>query len=319
MKKALIIGGAGFVGKHLADHIHNIYGWDLHITKMKQEELAIPYVSISDLDILDQEQMNSLLSQIKPDYIFHLAAQSSVALSWKNPQLTIDVNIKGSLNLLEALKDINPRPRTLLIGSSEEYGHVKEYNRPVSEENPLRPGNIYAVTKICQNMLGKIYTDAYGLDVIGIRAFNHIGPGQTESFVVADFCKQVAEIESNQKSPILAVGDLSAKRDFTDVREIVKAYVLLAINGEKGETYNVGSGNALSIREILDKIIEKSLRTDIEIRVDAQKLRPIEIPVIQADLSKLEALLGWKPEWDLDNTIEDTLQYWRMKMTEEMK
>lgn len=316
--KALIIGGAGFVGKHLAEHIRQAYGWDLHITKMKQEELSIPYASVYDVDILDIEQLKSLLENLKPDYIFHLAAQSSVALSWKNPQLTIDVNIKGSLNLLEVLKNLELKSRTLLIGSSEEYGRIEDYKYPVSEEYHLRPGNIYAVTKVCQNMLGKIYADAYGLDIIGIRAFNHIGPGQNETFVVADFCKQVAEIEAGRKDPVMMVGDLSAERDFTDVREIVKAYALLATKGEKGETYNVGSGKALSIRKLLDKIIEKSSRKDIEIKIDNQKLRPIEVPVIRADLNKLDALLGWKPGWDLDKAIEDTLNYWRSKVTGEI-
>lgn len=313
MKKALIIGGAGFVGKHLAEHIFNVYGWDLHITKMKQEEFVIPYGNIYDVDILDMEQLSSLLNHIKPDFIFHLAAQSSVALSWKNPQLTVDVNIKGSLNLLEALRNIDTKPRTLLIGSSEEYGHIKQGDFRISEDYYLRPGNIYAVTKVCQNMLGKIYADAYGLDIIGIRAFNHIGPGQAEGFVAADFCKQIAEIEAGMKEPVIVVGNLSAKRDFTDVRDVVRAYTELMKYGQKGETYNIGSGSAVEIQTILNMIISLST-VRIDVKTDSEKIRPVDIAIIEADISKIANCTGWRPEINLEDTIKNTLDYWRTEV-----
>ena len=196
MKKALIIGAAGFVGSYLIDHIQKNCVWSIVVTKMPQEIIKKQGIEICDLNILDKEAVAALLDEMRPDYIFHLAAQSSVAVSWKNPGLTVDVNIKGSLNVLDAVRALDYRPRVLLIGSGEEYGHVHPDEIPVNEDNVLRPGNIYAATKACQNMIGKIYAQAYGMDVMMVRAFNHVGPNQTPVFVVADFCRQAAEIDT---------------------------------------------------------------------------------------------------------------------------
>ena len=230
--KSLIIGGAGFVGAYLVRHLKNDLGQDVVVTKMEHEQLNIDGVGMDDievlnLNILNEEEIVDLFNKVKPDYIFHLAAQSSVAVSWKNPKLTIDVNIKGGVNVLEALTKIDFKPRVLMIGSGEEYGHIRPNETPITEENNTRPGNIYAATKACQNMLSKIYVDAYGLDVMMVRAFNHIGPNQTPLFVVADFCQQVAKIEAGQQEPVIRVGNLSAARDFTDVRDVVRAYAML--------------------------------------------------------------------------------------------
>ena len=174
----------------------------------------------------------------------------------------------------------------------------------------LRHGNIYAATKSCQNMLGKIYSDAYGLDVMMVRAFNHIGPNQTPMFVVADFCKQVADIEKGKQEPVIYVGNLSAKRDFTDVRDVVKAYALLVKNGRRGETYNVGTGHAIEIRQILDEIIAMSDR-DIEVKIDEKKLRPVDVPIIEPDIDKIRKEVGWQPVISLKQTLKETLEYWR--------
>lgn len=249
--KALVVGGGGFVGPYLVRHLKNELGYEVTVTKTEKETLAMDGAVVKNLDILDKNQISELLNEEKPDYLFHLAAQSSVAYSWKNPTLTVDVNIKGCVNLLEAVKDADKKPRVLLIGSGEEYGHIKKDECPIIEDNVLRPGNIYAATKSCQNMLGKIYSDAYGLDIMMVRAFNHIGPNQTPVFVVADFCKQVADIEKGKQEPVIYVGNLSAKRDFTDVRDVVKAYALLVKGGKRGETYNVGRGHAVAIEDIL--------------------------------------------------------------------
>lgn len=315
MKRALIIGAAGFVGSYLIDHIQKHCVWSIVVTKMPQETMACPGVDICDLDILAPEAIERLLEEQRPDYIFHLAAQSSVAVSWKNPGLTVDVNVKGSLNVLDAVRKLDYKPRVLLIGSGEEYGHVRENEVPVREDNVLRPGNIYAATKACQNMIGAIYAQAYGMDVMMVRAFNHVGPNQSPIFVVADFCKQTAEIEAGLKEPVIKVGNLSARRDFSDVRDVVRAYVELMEKGKAGETYNVGSGNAVEIRKILDMILCRS-KKEIRVEVEPSRMRPVDVPVIEADISKLKTCTGWEQKITLEETIQDTLEYWRQKLKE---
>lgn len=310
MKKALIIGGAGFVGNYLMDYLKKEYGWSVAVTKMESEVIQKENIDIYDLDILDKDAIVKVLYLVKPDYIFHLAAQSSVGLSWKNPGMTIDVNIKGSINLLEAIKKWGGTPRILMIGSGEEYGHISKESIPIQEETILHPGNIYAATKACQNMLGKIYSDAYQMEIIMVRAFNHIGPAQSPIFVISDFCKQVAEIEKAQRHPVIQVGNLSAYRDFTDVRDVVAAYTLLMEKGKSGETYNVGSGKAIQIQTILEEILQLS-SVEIKIEVDKAKLRPVDIPVIEADIKKLVKTTGWKRKYELIDTLKETLNYWR--------
>jgi len=295
--KAFIIGGAGFVGKYLLNHLRNDREWEVGVSDL-------------ELDILNREAIEKLLQSVKPDYIFHLAAQSSVALSWQNPALTIDVNIKGAANVLEAVRALDYKPRVLLIGSGEEYGRVPEDEIPISENTRVKPENIYAVTKACQNMLGTLYAEAYDMDVMMVRAFNHIGPGQSPQFVVSDFCKQVAEIEAGRREPVMRVGNLSAKRDFTDVRDVVRAYGLLIEKGQKGETYNIGRGKAYEISEILEEILALS-KMKITVETDKQKFRPVDVPIIEADIAKVSACTGWKPEIELKNTLAETLEYWR--------
>ena len=316
MKRALIIGAAGFVGSYLIDHIQKHCVWSIVVTKMPQETMTWQGIDICDLDILNPAAIVRLLKEKRPDYIFHLAAQSSVAVSWKNPGLTVDVNIKGSLNVLDAVRKLDYKPRVLLIGSGEEYGHVRQDEVPVQEGNVLRPGNIYAATKACQNMLGSIYAQAYGMDVLMVRAFNHVGPNQSPIFVVADFCRQAAQIELGLKEPVIKVGNLSARRDFSDVRDVVRAYVGLMENGKAGETYNVGSGNAVEIRGILDKILRLA-KKDIRVEVEPSRMRPVDVPVIEADIRKLQACTGWRTEIPLEKTIEDTLNYWRTTLARE--
>ncbi len=308
--KSLIIGGAGFVGAHLIQHLRDDLGQEVIVTKMPHEKIEENGIRIVDLNILEKESVVKLLREVMPDYIYHLAAQSSVSVSWKNPQLTIDVNIKGSVNVLEALREINGKPRVLFIGSGEEYGHVLPDEMPIREDNVLRPGNIYAATKACQNLLGKIYADAYGIQVMMVRAFNHIGPNQAPLFVVADFCKQVAEIEAGKREATLKVGNLSAKRDFTDVRDVVRLYGMLMEKGEAGEVYNVGSGHAIEITDILQMILSKS-NTEIKIEKDESKFRPVDVPIIEANIDKVYKATGWEPQIELEQTIQETLDFWR--------
>ena len=184
---------------------------------------------------------------------------------------------------------------------------------PIKENNHLRPGNIYAATKVCQNMISNIYAQAYNMNIMMVRAFNHIGPCQSPIFVVSDFCKQIVEIEKGKKEPVMYVGNLAAKRDFTDVRDVVRAYALLVQKGRAGETYNVGSGHAYAISEILDMIISFST-VDIRIEIDSNKIRPVDVPIIEADITKLNQATGWRPIIPIQQTIQDTLDYWRIRV-----
>ena len=309
--KALIVGAAGFVGSYLIQHLTTTYDWEIHATKLPNENLSVSDIHVHDLNILNIDEIRELFTKLKPDYIFHLAAQSSVALSWNNPQITVDINIKGTLNILDTIRSLDGySPRILLIGSGEEYGYILPDETPVNEQVTPRPGNIYAATKACQNMLGNIYYRAYGMQLIMVRAFNHIGPNQTSVFVASDFCKQVAEIEAGKKKPILHVGNLSAKRDFTDVRDVVRAYGLLIQHGKAGETYNIGSGHAISIQELLNIILSLST-AKILVSTDPARLRPSDIPVIEADITKLQDSIDWHPEITLKQTLLETLNYWR--------
>ena len=312
-KIVLIIGAAGFVGSYLIRQAQSL-DWRVAATKMPFEKMEVSGTDIFDLDIMDPDAISALLKKVRPDYIFHLAAQSSVSVSWKKPDLTVDVNIKGSIHVLNAIKELDYKPRVLLIGSGEEYGHVRTEDIPIKEDTLPRPGNLYAATKNCQNLIGKIYADGFGMDIMSTRSFNHIGPNQAPLFVVPDFCKQVAEIEkSDAPSGIIHVGNLSAKRDFTDVRDVVRAYCLLMERGKAGETYNVGSGTAVTIQSILDLIVGMA-KKPIRVVVDPGKLRPVDVPIIEADISKLAACTGWKKEIPIKQTIRETLDRWRAEI-----
>lgn len=307
--RSLVIGGAGFVGKYLVRHLLELKH-EVIITKMPMEEARVEGAAVYDLDILDKATVTELLEKISPDLVFHLAAQSSVSMSWKNPQQTVDVNVKGSVNVLDGLRSMKKKARILLIGSGEEYGQVFPSETPVCETNPLRPGNIYAATKACQNMIGRIYAQAYGMNLVMVRAFNHIGPDQSPVFVAADFCRQAALIETGMQEAVIRVGNLEAKRDFTDVRDVVHAYVLLAEKGQAGETYNVGSGHAVSIGDVL-KLVLKQSAVEIQVEVDEEKLRPVDVPVMEADVRKVWRDVGWKAQIQLEQTIGDMMEYWR--------
>lgn len=309
MIRVLVIGAAGFVGPYLLNELKS-RGMQCYATKLPYESIDVQDVKVLDLDVLDRDAVDELLMEVRPDFVFHLAAQSSVGLAWTKPELTIDINIKGSLHVMEAVRELYYKPRVLMIGSGEEYGHILPEETPISEKNLLRPGNIYAATKACQNMTSEIYFRAYDLQTIMVRAFNHMGPGQTSTFVVSDFCRQVAEIEAGKMEPVMRVGNLEAMRDFTDVRDVVRAYAMLIEKGSPGETYNVGSGRAVSIRSILDTIISMS-DIDILVETDPAKIRPVDIPIIEADISKLKEATGWEPKIPLEQTLEDTLDYWR--------
>lgn len=306
--KAMIIGATGFVGPYLAEAIRQNMFCDVVVTQLHHERTDIPNTKMVVLNILQPEQIYEVLLAERPDYIFHLAAQSSVALSWQKPKLTVEVNIVGALNLLNAIRNLDYNPKVLIVGSGEEYGPA--ITVPITENESMEPGNVYAVTKACQNMMATIYSHAYGLHLVMTRSFNHIGPKQLPQFVVADFCSQVVKIEKGLQEPVIRVGNLSAKRDFTDVRDVVNAYCSLIQFGKPGETYNVGSGHAIAIEDILKEILSQS-KAKITVEVDSAKLRPVDVPVIEANIKKVFDNTGWKPKITLQQTIADTLMYWR--------
>lgn len=309
--KALIIGGAGFVGGYLIRELKGS-GWEVHATRLPDENLSEDCCS-HFLNILEKENIKPLLDEIMPDVVYHLAAQSSVSVSWKKPQLTAEINIIGTINILEAMREAKKQDiRLILIGSGEEYGFIRSEACPISENEPLDPGNIYAATKACQGMLGKIYARAYKKDIINVRAFNHSGPNQLPIFVISDFCRQIAEIEKGERPPEISVGNLSAQRDFTDVRDIVRAYRLLAEKGVSGKTYNIGRGKAVSIQYILDTALSLA-KVPIKIKQDPARMRASDIPIIEPDVSRIFADTGWKAEISIERTVEDTLDFWRNK------
>ncbi len=315
--KHLIIGAAGFVGAYAIRQLHA--EGTVHATRLPQEQLAPDceaLCTVHDLDIRDAEAVAALLNQIQPDCILHLAAQSSVALSWKQPQLTADINIKGTINLLEAARALQNKPRILLIGSGEEYGALKPDQIPVREETALHPANIYAATKAAAEQVAQLYVRAYGMEIVMVRAFNHFGPDQRPIFVAADFCKQAAEIECGQHEPVIRTGNLSAKRDFTDVRDIVRAYALLMKHGKAGTVYNVGSGTAIAVSEILEMIRTQS-SVPFTVETDPARLRPVDVPVIAADISRLQADTGWSPQIPPAQTVSDMLEAARRHLKEQ--
>lgn len=316
--KAIIIGASGFVGGYLIRAVREDLGCELYVTRRHHALDAEMDVHACELDILDPQAIEALLAQVQPDYIFHLAAQSSIALSWQNPRLTVEVNVKGSLNLLSAIRKLPFQPKVLLVGSGEEYGYIDPRSVPIQETEVLKPGNIYAATKACQTLMGKVYADAYGMQLYMARAFNHMGPGQTANFVVSDFCRQVAEIELGMKEPVLSVGNLEAQRDFTDVRDMVRAYTRIVQFGTPGEIYNVGSGRPVRIRAILDVILSQS-KVKIDVQPNPAKFRPSDIPIIAADTTKLYEATGWTPEIPLERTIADVLAYWRAKLRRDVQ
>ncbi|MCQ2491253.1 MAG: GDP-mannose 4,6-dehydratase [Ruminococcus sp.] len=307
--KALIIGGAGFVGAYLIRELSTA-GAEVHATCLPSESITETCFTHT-LDIMDIGSISALLAEVAPDVIFHLAAQSSVAVSWKKPQLTANINVVGSINVLEAVRAAEKKDiRIIMIGTGEEYGFIREGACPLSEDEPLNPGNIYAATKACQEMISRIYVRAYDMDIVMVRAFNHSGPAQSDIFVISDFCRQIAEIEKGMRPPEIRVGNLSAMRDFTDVRDVVRAYRLLAEKGTRGRVYNIGRGRAVKIQYILDTALSFS-DTEISVTNDPARMRASDTPLIEPDVSLVHGDTGWKAEITMEQTSRDTLDYWR--------
>ncbi|MRN54364.1 GDP-mannose 4,6-dehydratase [Paenibacillus monticola] len=314
--KALITGATGFVGQYLASYLIN-NGYEVWgTTRINSREINdIQAMEIVSVDFDDIAGTIEVLDKIQPDQIFHLAGQSSVRDSWTNKMETFQSNVNLTIQLLEAVMQsvVKEKVSILTIGSSEEYGGFDTSGTPISEETLLKPTSPYGISKATVGMLVRHYFTAYNLKIIHARPFNHIGPGQRLGFVVADFSNQIVEIERGHQENIISVGNLSAKRDFTDVRDIVRAYHLLLNQKENfawGESVNVCSGIATSIQNILDSLLSLS-HSSIDVVVDSEKLRPVDIPLFTGDNSKLKSLTGWHPAIGLTQTLNDVLKILR--------
>lgn len=308
--RVLITGIDGFTAKYLARHLvaEGCAVTGSYLLTGEHLEGIPPEVKLVPLDVTDDGACVDVIGKAKPDVLFHLAAQSSPALSWQKPQLTARVNIEGGVNILEAARPLKGL-RVMLVGSGEEYGLVAPDEAPIDEDQPYRPRNMYGVSKIAQNMMARLYHDAYGMDIVTVRAFNHIGPGQSEAFVVPGFAGQIARIQLGMNPPVIHVGNLTGIRDFTDVRDMVRAYWLAAQKGESGALYNIGTGVPLSIRQILDRLIALC-PVPVTVKEDPARCRPCDVPVLICDSSRFRAATGWEPEIDLDTTLKDILDDW---------
>lgn len=314
--KALITGVGGFVGSHLASYLVGEAGldvWGLDLVEGRAAALR-PRITLHVGDVLmDLPALQDLFAAEQPDYVFHLAAQAFVPSSWKDPWITLENNIRGQLNVLLAAVAMERFPRILVVGSADEYGIVFPEELPISETNPLRPNSPYAVSKVAQDMMGYQYYASHKLPVVRVRPFNHIGPGQSPAFVTADFAKQIAEVEAGLREPVMRVGNLEARRDFSDVRDIIRGYYLALSEGEPGEVYNLGAERSYSIRQVLDGLLALS-ETRVTVEQDPTRLRPSDVPEILADCAKFRSRTGWRAEIPLERSLKDILDYWRSRI-----
>ncbi len=306
MKKVLIFGIGGFVGQYLSqeflDNGYEVMGSDI----CKNDETPSG-IKIHKVDLLDYEAVKKLILEAAPDMIVNLAAISSVGRSWKMPQATMSVNVVGALNIMEAAKICNPVPKVMLIGSSEEY---ETSDVPIREDTPLNAGNPYGISKMTLEIFTRLYRECFGIKIYYVRPFNHTGIGQQETFVLPSFCKQAAIIERSGKAGVIKVGNLSAERDFSNVKDIVRAYRMIIESSDCTKVFNVGSGKAYSIREILDYIISLGTQ-EIIVEIDPERFREIDTPRICCDYSLIKAELGWEPEYSIFDTVKEMYEYYR--------
>ncbi len=308
----LVTGANGFAGRHLAnlleDGNNTVYG----ISRTIPEDLVLkhPKVKYEQCNLTDHASVFNTLKSIEPDCIFHFAAESSVAYSRKSPVNILYNNIISQINIFEALRELGLPTRIIVACSSEEYGLIKESNLPVNESCCFNPLSTYAVSKVSQDMLAYQYYKSYNMDTVRVRSFNLTGPGRSPIYAISSFAKQIADIEKNPIKNTILVGNLNVKRDFTDVRDAVKAYYLIASRSKPGSVYNLCSGKAYSLKHLLDILISMS-KVDIKIEIDDSKLRASDLPIMQGDNTKIQTEIGWIPERNIKETLKDLLDYWR--------
>jgi GDP-4-dehydro-6-deoxy-D-mannose reductase len=314
--KTLITGVNGFVGRHVVAAWAAAAGVELFgLSGVPLEDCAFlrPYpLRLAYIDLRDPQAVAEVLADFRPDWILHLAAQASVQESFRDPWATLENNIKSQVNLLEGLRKLDLMARVLVVSSAEVYGQVEPAENPIREEQPFRPANPYSVSKVAQDLLGYQYFVAYGLPIIRVRAFNHVGPGQSLYFALPSFAQQIAEIEATAPSGVIRVGNLSAERDFTDVRDVVRAYRLLLERGQAGGAYNVCSGNGYTIGDLLERMCRLSA-AELRIEVDPQHLRPVDTPRLVGDGRKIRQDTGWQPQIDIQTSLHDILEDARQK------
>jgi GDP-4-dehydro-6-deoxy-D-mannose reductase len=316
MEKYLITGFSGFVAKHFLDFLDErevpayVLGVDMHRPEFNIYGFKYIRCSFEQTDLLNKDEVDNLIYQFQPVYILHLASFSSVAFSWKNPVASFANNTNIFLNLLEKVRNLNLQCRVLSIGSSEEYGNVNETDLPLKEEHSLNPISPYAVARVSQEMLSKIYVDGYGMDIIMTRSFNHIGPGQKDFFVVSSFAKQLVALAKEGDRPELVTGDTSIVRDFVDVRDVVEAYYLLFKRGRKGEIYNVCSGTGFSLDEVIKKM-GAILNVNVTTTVDENLIRPNDNRIIIGSNEKIKRDTNWNPSICIERSLGDIISYWQ--------
>lgn len=303
--KALITGSLGFVGYYLRKELEQ-NGYDVIGLDVREGERTVV------CDLLDAEQTFQTIQQIQPEIVIHLAGQADVGKSWKIPQKTIEINVIAAINLMEAIRAIALKTQLVLVGSSDEYGQLGELGADVKETIPLNPQTPYAVSKLAQEQMAGVYVRAYGMNICMTRSFNHGGAGQREGFLIPDFASGVARVEKGMAS-CLKVGNLESRRDFTHVRDVVRAYRLIAEKGKPGEIYNIGSGKTYSAQEILDALRGMAC-CDIPVEQDLARMRPSDTPVICCNHEKLTHDTGWEPELGLEQILADVLTEWREKL-----
>ncbi|OGE30452.1 GDP-mannose 4,6-dehydratase [Candidatus Daviesbacteria bacterium RIFCSPHIGHO2_02_FULL_36_13] len=319
MKKILITGITGFVGSHLADYalkkgvkVYGLKRWNL--SRLRNVAHLLDKVEFFDCDLTDPIGIRKIIKKINPDWVFHLAAESFVSPSWDHPSHYMDVNFKGTVNILEAIRGANINPRFFIPGSGEEYGDIPENEIPINENTLIRPVNPYAVSKVAQDYIGYVYFRSYGLNVIRTRAFNHEGPRRDNVFGIPWYAYQIARIEAGKQKPIIRVGHIEDRRNFTHIKDLVEAYWLAITHCKPGELYLIGSDekdHIYSYREILGMLIKMSKVGKVKIVQDPQFVRPTSVPRLIGDTSKFRKLTGWKPKIDVNTVLEDTLEYWR--------
>jgi GDP-4-dehydro-6-deoxy-D-mannose reductase len=320
INRAFITGIAGFVGKHLARYVAGVSSATIYGIARPGEITADIEAELGDRihivvgNLMDAGQLREVIADVRPDSIFHLAAQAFVPTAFADPTDTLVNNIIGQVNLLEAVIAIGEKPTIMVVGSNEVYGMVEPGDLPLKESAPFRPANPYAVSKVAQDMLGYQYHVSHKLPIVRVRPFNHIGPGQSDRFVSSSFARQIAEAELGLRPAVLQVGNLEAKRDYTDVRDMVRGYHLAVTQGQPGDAYNLGSGRATSTRELLDMLLSLS-RVPLRVETDPARFRPVDIPIVVADSSKFRGLTGWVPEIPLEKTLQDLLSFWRKTLS----
>lgn len=316
--KALITGISGFAGSHLAEFLLNkgykVYGTFYDKSTFSNLDGFIDRIILYQCDIRNYDNLKKIIEKVQPDEVYHLAAISFVPNSLKNPKLTFDTNLYGTLNLYQVIIDLKMTPMILFVGSADEYGIVNENDLPIKEECSLRPMNPYSISKASADFLSYAYFKNYHLKIIRVRPFNHIGPRQSPEFVCSSFAKQIAEIEKGiKKELIIQVGNLEAKRDFTDVRDMVRAYWLTIQKGKFGEVYNICSEKTISIKQILDELLSIS-KKNIKVKQDPKRLRSSDVPILLGNSTKFMKKVDWKPVIPLEKTLKDILDCWLEKI-----